>query len=125
MIRALGAGCLAGLLAFPLAACSDDRPVVQPRVLYGEEPVDYPLEMYDASIEGEAVLRVRVDDRGRVDSVEVTESSGHAELDASAVRGMLATRFTPARRGDDRVRVWVMVPVRFSTRPRPDDRPGT
>ncbi len=117
--------CLAVLIAVPFAACQDERPVEQPRILYGEEPIDYPLELYDAAVEGEAVLRVRVDDRGRVDSVEVTESSGHEELDASAVKGLLATRFTPARRGAARVRAWVIVPVRFTTRPRPDDGPGT
>jgi protein TonB len=97
----------------------------QPEILYGEEPLDYPLDLFDQGQEGEALVRVLVDERGTVDSVEVAESSGNAELDHAALESLRTTRFTPARRGDDRVRAWVVIPVRFSTRPRPDVGPGT
>ena len=104
--------------------CKDERPLEQPRPLYGEDPVEYPIDLYDESVEGDATLRVRVTARGDVDSVEVEESAGHLGLDSAAVRSLLTTRFTPARRGDDFVVAWVRVPVRFSTRPRPEGRPN-
>ena len=115
-----------GVLAMGIASgCKDDRPVEQPRPLYGEEPVKYPIDLYDQNVEGEAILRVRVTERGDVDSVEVEESAGHMGLDSAAVRSLLSTRFTPARRGDDFIDAWVHVPVRFSTRPRPQGRGTT
>ena len=107
-----------------LAACGSDAPVEQPEILYGEDPVDYPLELFDQAQEGEALIRVLVGETGDVDSVEVAESSGHEGLDDAALVSLRNTRFNPARRGDDRVRAWVTVPVRFSTRPRTDAGPG-
>lgn len=106
------------------AGCQDDRPLEAPRPLYGEDPVEYPIDLFDMNIEGEAMLRVRVTERGDVDSVQVEESAGHIGLDSAAVNSLLRTRFTPARRGEDFVEAWVHVPVRFSTRPRPSDRPN-
>jgi protein TonB len=76
--------------------------------------------MWDQDMEGETLLRVRVDDTGVVDSVEVMESSGFAAFDSAAVNGARALRFTPARRDGERIEVWAQVPVRFSKRPRPD-----
>ncbi len=110
------------LVSLTLLGCRDDRPLEQPRPLYGEDPVEYPIDLYDQNVQGEAVLRVRVTRTGDVDSVEVEESAGHLGLDSAAVQSLLTTRFTPARRGDDFVNAWVHVPVRFSTRPRPQGR---
>lgn len=113
------------MLGLATTACQDELPLEQPRPLYGESPVEYPIDLYDQSVEGEAVLRVRVRDSGDVDSVEVEESAGHVGLDSAAVSSLLQTRFTPARRGDEFVDAWVHIPVRFSTRPRPQERPGS
>lgn len=115
----------AAVLGLAATACQEELPLEQPRALYGESPVEYPIDLYDQSVEGEAVLRVRVRDSGDVDSIEVEESAGHIGLDSAAVRSLLQTRFTPARRGEDFVDAWVHIPVRFSTRPRPQERPGS
>lgn len=92
----------------------------QPSPLYGEVPIDYPLQLWDQDMEGETLLRVRVTDTGQVDSVEVIESSGHAAFDSAAADGARELRFRPARRGGKRIQVWAKVPVHFSKRPRPD-----
>ena len=107
-------------VAVVLVACGSDAEIEQPRPLLGEIPIEYPLHMWDSDLEGETLLRVRVDDTGVVDSIEVLESSGHSSFDSAAVEGTRDLRFTPAMREGKRVRVWARVPVRFSKRPRPD-----
>ena len=107
-----------GILLF--AGCGVDGEIDQPTPLYGEVPIEYPLHMWDEDVEGETILRVRVEDTGGVDSVEVMESSGYASFDSAAVEGARLLRFTPARRNGKRIEVWAEVPVRFSKRPRPD-----
>jgi len=102
------------------AACGEPGEIEQPRPLLGEVPIDYPLHLWDQDMEGETVLRVRVDDTGVVDSVEIVETSGHASFDSAAVSGARELRFTPARQDGKRIDVWARVPVRFSKRPRPD-----
>jgi protein TonB len=102
------------------ASCRVEGDVEQPRPLFGEVPIEYPIHMWDQDMEGETVLRVRVGDTGGVDSVEVVESSGYASFDSAAVAGAQRLRFTPARRDGKRIEVWAQVPVLFSKRPRPD-----
>jgi len=106
---------LAGLFlsALALAGCGDRGGVEEPEPLYGEIPIDYPLELWDADVEGETVLRVRVTDTGQVDSVEVREASGYPAFDSAAVRGAMELQYRPARRGDRRISVWARVPVQF------------
>jgi protein TonB len=104
-------------LAVTLGSCGGDEVIEQPVPLYGEEPIEYPLTLWDQGVEGETLLRVRVTEMGAVDSVEVATSSGNTNLDAAAVKGIRDLRFQPGRRDGDRVRVWVSIPVVFSTRP--------
>lgn len=103
-----------------VGGCGADGEIDQPTPLYGEVPIEYPLHMWDEDMEGETLLRVRVEDTGGVDSVEIMESSGHASFDSAAVEGARLLRFTPARQNGKRIEVWAEVPVRFSKRPRPD-----
>lgn len=102
------------------AGCGTEREIEQPTPLFAEVPIDYPLHMWDQDMEGETILRVRVNDIGAVDSVEVLESSGYASFDSAAVSGARELRFSPARRDGRRIAVWAEVPVHFSKRPRPD-----
>jgi TonB family protein len=115
--RTLSAPALALLL---LAACRGDTQIERPAPLYGEVPIDYPIQLWDQDVEGETLLRVRVTDMGRVDSVEVVESSGQAAFDSAAIAGARTMRFSPARKNGKRIEVWAEVPVHFSKRPRPD-----
>ena len=107
-----------GLLLSSLAlGCSGDQTVEKPAPLYGQVSVEYPLELWDQDIEGETILKVRVTDMGRVDSVEVLETSGQPAFDSAAMRGARELRFTPARKNGKRIEVWAQVPVHFSKRP--------
>lgn len=102
-----------------ILACAGDQEIERPTPLYGEVPIEYPLELWDQDIEGETTLRVRVTDVGRVDSVVVLETSGHAAFDSAAIAGARELRFHPARRNGRRIEVWAHVPVHFSKRPQP------
>ncbi len=108
------------LVILPPLSCGGEGEIEQPAPLYGDVPIEYPLQLWDEDMEGETVLRVRVTDTGQVDSVEVLESSGLPAFDSAAVRGATDLRFSPARRGGKRIEVWAKVPVRFSKRPRGD-----
>lgn len=110
---------LAGLAPVLLAACAGDQQIERPTPLYGEVPIEYPIALWDQDIEGETLVRVRVTETGRVDSVEVVETSGHEAFDSAAVEGARDLRFQPARRNGKRIEVWAQVPVHFSKRPRP------
>lgn len=116
--RLAGPVLAAGLILSP--ACAAEGEIEQPAPLYGEAPIDYPLQLWDQDMEGSTMLRVRVTDVGAVDSVEVVESSGYAAFDSAAMAGAKAMRFRPARRDGKRIEVWARVPVHFSKRPRPD-----
>ncbi|MGD2070702.1 MAG: energy transducer TonB [Gemmatimonadota bacterium] len=102
-----------------LGACAGDQEIDSPTPLYGEIPIDYPLQLWDQDVEGETLLRVLVNDEGGVDSVEVVEPSGHPAFDSAAIAGARELRFQPARRDGKRIDVWARVPVHFSKKPRP------
>lgn len=106
-----------------LTGCGREEELEQPQPLYGEDPVEYPLNLWDAGVEGQTVLRVRVTDTGAIDSIEVAESSGHPQLDSAAVSGVRDLHFEPGRRNGTRVRMWATLPIVFSQRPRPDENP--
>ncbi len=108
------------LLSSALWGCAGDREIRQPTPLDGDGTrIEYPLELWDQGIEGETLLRVRVTDTGRVDSVEVVQSSGFPAFDSAAIRGAVGMRFEPARKGNRRIEVWAQVPVHFSKNNRP------
>jgi len=110
----VGAG-LSGLLALGVlaAGCGEGGVVETPTPLYGEVPIEYPLDLWDADVEGETLLRVRVTDEGGIDSVEVVEASGYPAFDSAAVRGARQLRYAPARKNGRRISVWARVPVQF------------
>jgi TonB family protein len=101
------------LLAALLLACGAEPPLEEPIPLTHDSPFRYPIELWDAGIEGETLLRVRVTRTGGVDSAYVDVSSGHAQFDSAAVAGARDLRFAPARQGDKRIDAWVRFPVRF------------
>jgi len=114
----------AALAAVVVGGCGGEGEIEQPTPLYGEVPIEYPIQLWDQDMEGETLLRVRVTDTGAVDSVEVVESSGWPDFDEAAVEGAWDLRFSPARRDGKRIEVWATVPVYFSKRPLPDTLGG-
>jgi TonB family protein len=109
--RAAGAVLLLALCA----GCNGDaEPVAQPVPATRENPIEYPVSMWDRGVEGEAVLLLHVNELGDVDSAYVERTSGHAEFDSAAVSGARKLQFTPGRRGEHAIAMWTRVPVRFA-----------
>jgi TonB family protein len=75
----------------------------------------YPPHLLEAGLGGEAVLRLWLDEDGRVARSVLEASSGHRELDSLALRVSRQMRFRPARNLGETVRVIVQIPVVFST----------
>jgi TonB family protein len=96
-----------------LAGCAPDGPVELPKPLTDESAVVYPLELWDAGVEGETILMVHVTETGAVDSLYIDQSSGLEEFDSAAVRGGRVMRFTPGLQGGERRSMWTRLPVRF------------
>lgn len=108
-------GCLTGVLASGLlAAGCGEAEISDPVPRFVETPVEYPLELWDANVEGVAVVRVLVNVGGGVDSAMIAEGSGNAVLDSAALQGAWEMEFEPALRKGEPVRVWARVPVHFS-----------
>ncbi|MCF8080788.1 MAG: energy transducer TonB [Desulfobacterales bacterium] len=99
-------------------SANDDGPaLIEARPLYRRNPPpDYPRLARRRGYQGTVVLDVLVDKTGRVKEVKVEESSGHGSLDRAAKQAVKRWRFTPGRRGDDPMDMWVKVPVRFELR---------
>lgn len=97
-----------------VAGCGANAPIEWPELLPDHPAIAYPVELWDQGIEGEALLLVRVDEEGAVDSVTVERTSGHAAFDSAAVAGARGLRFRPGRKGDEGVSLWVRLPVKFT-----------
>jgi len=85
-----------------------------PTLQSGELPFRYPVRLWRDGVEGEVLLRIHVTALGTVDSVELAQSSGHAELDSIALHGARQLRYDPASEGEQPVAVWATLPVRFT-----------
>ncbi len=89
-------------------------PLSAPRPLVGasQRPA-YPEPARRAGIEGTTQLKILVRADGSVGAVEVAGSAGDPSLDAAAIFAARTWRFEPARRGADRVAVWILRDVEF------------
>ena len=77
-------------------AAAAQRPSVPPKLLSGSAPA-YPKELERKGITGTVGLAIVVGANGGVQSVDVTSSSGHAELDQAAITAAYTYSFEPAR----------------------------
>jgi len=74
----------------------------------------YPSVSRHLGEQGKVLLRVLVNSDGRVEQVMLRKSSGYDHLDQAAQETVQKWRFVPARRGEQVVSAWVVVPVSFS-----------
>ena len=75
----------------------------------------YPRQALRDRLVGTVVLKVRVDEQGRPQDVQVERSSGHRVLDRAAREQVLARwRFHPAQREGRAVPAWGLVPIEFT-----------
>jgi len=75
--------------------------------------VPVPLPAGAAAPEKEPILRLTVDETGRVSEVSLQASCGDAALDEAAVEAARRMIFTPAARGKEPVPVYLNLPGRF------------
>ena len=73
----------------------------------------YPRIARRRGYQGIVVLEVLVDRNGRVGDLRVYKTSGHRILDKAALTSVKGWAFEPGMRGDQKVEMWVRVPVRF------------
>jgi protein TonB len=76
----------------------------------------YPPRSRRAGEQGTVMVRVLVDVTGRPAQVSLQTSSGHPELDQSAVSAVRAAQFRPYAEGGLAQAVWVLVPINFVLR---------
>ncbi len=79
-------------------------------------PPAYPPLSRRMREEGRVMLRVFVEPDGRPSQVAVKEGSGSPRLDRAAEEAVRRWKFVPARRGEETVGAWVLVPIVFSLR---------
>ena len=76
----------------------------------------YPSSARRLGVQGTTLLNVLVADDGRVANVVVAQSAGHPDLDHAAADAVRRWRFEPARRGAEKIAMWVQLPVEFRLR---------
>jgi protein TonB len=102
-----------------IVASAPPAPVSPPQ--FNADYLNNPAPQYPAlsrrlGEEGRVMLRVFVDERGLPARVELRSSSGHQRLDGIALETVRQWKFVPARRGDQAISAWVLVPISFSLR---------
>jgi protein TonB len=114
----------------PVAAAPAPAPVAEPpappppplvppsfNAAYLNNPAPvYPSLSRRMGEEGRVMLRVHVSEQGTATQVQLRTSSKHPRLDEAALEAVRRWRFVPARRGDQPVAAWVLVPISFSLR---------
>jgi len=82
--------------------------------LYRQNPVpDYPLLCRKRGYQGTVIIDVLVSQEGKVSDLRLATSSGYTILDQAALRSVKTWLFHPGTRGEEKVDMWVKVPVRF------------
>lgn len=93
-------------------------PVIEPPrfgVAYLKNPAPaYPSLSRRIGEEGRVVLRVLVATNGKPEKVEVEDGSGSERLDNAALDAVKKWQFIPARRDNQPISAYVLVPVKFS-----------
>ncbi|MBU0751297.1 MAG: TonB family protein [Gammaproteobacteria bacterium] len=74
----------------------------------------YPPASRRLGEEGRVVLRVHVSPGGAAETIEIKQPSGFARLDNAAREAVSRWRFAPARRGEQAIAAWVLVPIVFN-----------
>ena len=90
------------------------RPITLARPRYDRNPKpSYPRIARKRGYEGIVVLKVEILDNGRVGQLRVKRSSGHHILDRSALKTVKQWKFIPAKRGENPIRIWAEIPIKF------------
>jgi len=77
---------------------------------------EYPTVLRDSGIGGTVTVWFFIDENGRVLQNRVDQSSGYQQLDDAALKVAEVMRFSPALNRENRVQVWVSLPITFQVR---------
>ncbi|BCS88081.1 energy transducer TonB [Pseudodesulfovibrio sediminis] len=94
---------------FEPGAPAFDKP---PQVLTRLDPY-YPPAARRTGTEGQVLIRVLVDENGRVESADVIRSEPAGVFDAAAIKAVRGWRFSPAQRAGQPVAVRIDIPISF------------
>jgi len=75
---------------------------------------DYPTMSRRAGEEGRVVMKVLVSTEGLADEVQIEKSSGSERLDHAAMNAVKKWRFIPAKKNNQPLSAYVLVPMKFS-----------
>lgn len=97
------------------AEVSTGEPALATLAYLRSPPPRYPVAALRAGQQGQVLLRVRVDETGRVQSVTIERSSGYPMLDRAAHQQVLTRwRFQPAQRDGHAIAAIALVPIDFT-----------
>lgn len=110
-------------VTLPTGTAAAPRRDEPPVALDPETPVHYPPALYQQRISGTVLLRLFVDENGKVapESTKVQESSGYPALDSAALAAAPKLHYAPALRNGTPVATLFTQPIHF----RHPDRGGT
>lgn len=92
----------------------ETQTLIEARPLYRiNPPPKYPAMARRRGYTGQVVLDVLVGQNGNVIDLRLFDSSGYAMLDDAAVASVKNWVFEPGMRGEEKVEMWVRIPIRF------------
>ncbi len=97
----------------PAVAKAEPGPVVPPKLVTRVEPVYSPKALKGVS-DPRVVLRVLVDNQGRITRVVVDKGIPGSELEAAAVSAVLRWKYEPARRDGTPIEAWTNAEFKFA-----------
>lgn len=94
--------------------------ITNPKIIREAKPMylknsapQYPITARKRGFQGTVVLEVFIDKDGSVGELRLFASSGHKILDRAAMASVKDWLFEPGMRGNEKVEMWVRVPIRF------------
>jgi protein TonB len=88
--------------------------LIRARPLYRQNASPpYPRRARRLGYEGLVMLKVLINENGRVDDLTVIQSSGHGVLDRAALSAVKNWLFEPGTEDGIKKKMWVRIPVRF------------
>lgn len=94
------------------------EPVIEPPsfgAAYLKNPAPtYPTQARRMGEQGRVLLKVLVSVDGKAETVKVDTSSGHQKLDQAAIDAVKKWSFIPAKRSNQPISAYVLVPVNFT-----------
>jgi len=96
------------------AKIPDAQTILEARPIYRiNPPPSYPIIARKRGYQGNVVLEVLINKQGKVIDLRVFSSSGYSILDKTAIASVKKWLFEPGMRGNDKIEMWVRVPIQF------------